>query len=201
MAFSLILKFLLSECYSLIWPEKSPELVRTRNVIGSPFFFFLLAVVEGVIDLKSLSGWSHHWVSCLTWGQGAEHTHPLQYIKQLGLRAAILPIQGCLSRMNCKQSSSYLPELPVQNFKMRARRSEHLPLHKEQGSMYATLVPFSVLFYHANTEVHLNVTNKWSATIYFNTKGENQVNISLNSQQPLGIIGILCRYLSTHLAS
>lgn len=35
------------------------------------------------------------------------------------------------------------------------------------------------------------------ATIYFNTKGENQVNISLNSQQPLGIIGILCRYLSS----
>ena len=66
------------------------------------FFFFLLAVAEGVIDLKYLSGWSHHWVSCLTWGQGAEHTHPLQYIKQLSLRAAILPIQGCLSRMNCK---------------------------------------------------------------------------------------------------
>lgn len=36
-----------------------------------------------------------------------------------------------------------------------------------------------------------------SATIYFNTKGENQVNISLNSQQPLGIIGILCRYPHT----
>lgn len=50
-------------------------------------------------------------------------------------------------------------------------------------------------FYHADTEVHLNGTTQVQPYI-LKLKGKNQVNISLNSQQPLSVTSILCRYLS-----
>lgn len=74
--------------------------------LGQPLL--LLAVAEWVTDLLPLS---YHGVACLALGPRAECTNPLWYVKQLFLGAENLPIQGCLSRVNCKCFSSGLPEI------------------------------------------------------------------------------------------
>ena len=73
---------------------KTPQNLWEQEMWLGHLFFSLSAVAEAVIDLKSLSGWSHLWVSCLTWGQGAEHTHPLQHSQQLVLRQQFCQFRG-----------------------------------------------------------------------------------------------------------
>lgn len=94
------------------------------------------------------------------------HTHPLQYVKQLGLGAESPPIQGCFSRVNCKESS-YLPELLRRTSRGKpgwhpnaARRSECWHLPRRAGLHACDLGTVACAWRLSSYRARLNVTTQ-----------------------------------------